>query len=475
MTAIRFNLNGEPVAVTDLHPTTTLLQYLRIHCRLTGTKEGCAEGDCGACTVAIGDTVRGQTRWRAVNACILFLPTLHGRAVLTIEGLSAPDQELHPIQRAFVDHHAAQCGFCTPGFVMALAAQQLDGTHASHLSTRDILAGNLCRCTGYRPILDAAAAVAQESASVANPPVSGDEPMLDYIAAGGRFRAPRNSDELAACLAETPDATILSGGTDVGLWVTKALQDLGDIVWTGACHDLSIIETTDREIRIGAAVRFYDAHPVLAADRRELGELIRRFACAQIRQAGTVVGNVVNASPIGDSSPAFLALDAKLLLRKAERRRTVVLDEFFLGYRKTALEPGEFAEALIVPRPEPGEIFEAMKVSKRFDQDISAVLGAFRLHIDHGVVRRVRLAFGGVAATPKRALACEAALHGRKLDDAVIETACRAFASDFQPIDDVRASAAYRLEAGRNLLRRLFVELTSPGTATRVLDLEIAA
>ncbi|WP_035485815.1 xanthine dehydrogenase small subunit [Geminicoccus roseus] len=475
MTAIRFRLNGAPVEVTDLHPTTTLLQYLRVQCRLTGSKEGCAEGDCGACTVAVGETTGGQVRWRAVNACILFLGALHGRSVLTVEGLGAEGQPLHPVQQAFVDHHAAQCGFCTPGFVMALVAQRLDRTNSSHLTTEDVLAGNLCRCTGYRPILDAAADAGLGDDVPVVPVLPEGEAMLDYAAAGGRFRAPRSGDELAACLAETPEATILAGGTDIGLWVTKALRDVDDLVWTGTCADLQSIEVTADEIRIGAGVRLYDAHPVLAEDRPDLGELLRRFACAQIRQTGTVLGNVMNASPIGDGSPAFLALGASLVLRSGASRRTLPLDEFFLGYRSTALRPGEFAEMLIVPRPLEGEVFRAMKVSKRFDQDISAVMGAFRLVMKDGLVAQARLAFGGVAATPRRAPGCEAALIGRRLDEGSIEAACAAFAVDFQPIDDVRASAAYRTEAGQNLLRRLFYEVVRPDVATRVLDLEAAA
>jgi xanthine dehydrogenase small subunit len=471
---LRFSVNGEMVDVAGLHPTTTLLQYLREHRHLTGTKEGCAEGDCGACTVVVSDLVDGEPRWRAVNACILFLPTLHGREVLTVEGLASPSRPLHPIQQAFVDYHASQCGFCTPGFVMALAGQQLDRTHAEHLMPEDVLAGNLCRCTGYRPILEAAAAAGPVEARPATVGPAGHE-MLDFRGGGGRFRAPRSSDELAACLAETPGATLLAGGTDVGLWVTKGLQDLDDIIWTGACDDLRQIAVTETDLRIGAAVRLYDAHPILGEERPELGELIRRFACVQIRQTGTVVGNVMNASPIGDGSPAFLALDASLVLRRGDERRTVPLSEFFLAYRKTALQPGEFAEGLVVPRPVDGEVFKAMKLSKRFDQDISAVMGAFRLVLRDGVVAQARLAFGGLAAIPKRALASEQALSGRPLTAATVESACDALGRDFQPIDDVRASAAYRSEAAQNMLRRLFHEVTRPGLAARVHDLEVAA
>ena len=474
MDAIRFILNGDPVEVEGLHPTTTLLQFLREQRRLTGTKEGCAEGDCGACTVVLGESAPDAPRWRAVNACILFLPTLHGRAVLTVEGLSSKATPLHPIQQAFIDHHAAQCGFCTPGFVMALAGRQLDRTNGEHLSTEDVLAGNLCRCTGYRPILDAAKTTEPTEPPPLAAPVIQDR-MLDYRGAGGRFRAPRSSDELADCLAETPGATLLAGGTDVGLWVTKALRDLDDIIWTGACADLQQIDMDATAIRIGAGVRLYDVHPILGQDRPELGELMRRFACVQIRQAGTVMGNVMNASPIGDGSPAFLALDASLVLRRGQERRTLPLSDFFIAYRKTDLQPAEFAEALLVPCPEEGEIFKAMKLSKRFDQDISAVMGAFRLVVHDGIVTKVRLAFGGLAAIPRRALVAEQVLMNRRLGMDAVDAACAAFRQEFQPIDDVRASAAYRIEAGQNMLRRLFHELTSPGTATRIQDLEIAA
>ncbi|HWL69640.1 MAG TPA: xanthine dehydrogenase small subunit [Geminicoccus sp.] len=475
MAPIRFTVNGAGVEVTDLHPTTTLLQYLRVHRRLTGTKEGCAEGDCGACTVAVGEWLDGRLRWRAVNACILFLSTLHGKAVLTVEGLSSESQPLHPVQQAFVDHHAAQCGFCTPGFVMALVAHRLDPENGGHLATEDVIAGNLCRCTGYRPILDAAADAEPGGLEPAPPPELPDEAMPDYRAAGGRIRMPRSGDELAACLQETPDATLLAGGTDIGLWVTKALRELDDLVWLGACADLQRIDATPDGLRIGAAVRLHDAHPALAGHWPELGELLRRFACVQIRQAGTVLGNVLNASPIGDGSPAFLALGASLVLRKGDRRRTVPLDSFFLAYRKTALEQGEFAEALLLPWPTDGQVFKAMKLSKRFDQDISAVMGAFRLTLADGLVQDARLAFGGLAAIPRRSPSAEAALVGQRLDEAAIEAACAGFRQDFQPIDDVRATAAYRLEAGQNLLRRLFYEVTSPADAPRILDLEITA
>jgi xanthine dehydrogenase small subunit len=268
---------------------------------------------------------------------------------------------------------------------------------------------------------------------------------------------------------------ILAGGTDVGLWVTKALRDLDDIVWTGACTDLQQIDVESKEVRIGAGVRLYDAHPILGQDRPELGELMRRFACVQIRQAGTVLGNVMNASPIGDGSPAFLALDASVVLRRGPERRTLPLSDFFIAYRKTVLQPAEFAATLLIPRPENGEVFKAMKLSKRFDQDISAVMGAFRLVMRDGVVTKARLAFGGLAAIPKRALAAERALTGRRLDTRAVEAACVAFCQEFQPIDDVRASAAYRIEAGQNMLRRLFHEVISPGTTVRIQDLEIAA
>ena len=469
--AVRFLLNGALRAVEVADPTTTLLDWLREDATLRGTKEGCAEGDCGACTVLVGELEGEAIGWRPLNACILFLPMLDGRAVVTVEGLRGPDGALHPAQAALVEHHGSQCGFCTPGFVMTLAwLRQERRLPLDHTTVTDALAGNLCRCTGYRPIVDAALAMAEgrdvpdriereapawalELRKLAR------EVPLTIDQNGRRWRSPCSATGVADALGDDPDATVLAGATDVGLWVTKQQRALRSIVWLGAAPDLARIETLpDGSLVIGAAVRLADAHAALVRDWPELDLLFRRYGGPQVRSAGTLVGNLANASPIGDGSPALLALGAVLRIRDRKGVTELPLERFFLGYRRTALGERRLIEAVRVPPRAPGTTLRAWKVSKRRDQDISAVCLVLQLVEAAGRVVSARLAFGGMAAVPARAAAAEAALLGRPLDGTAIERACAALARDFQPIDDHRASAAYRLEVARNLLRRLHHE-----------------
>jgi xanthine dehydrogenase small subunit len=472
-----FLLNGTPVE-TETRPTETLLDWLRTHRGLTGTKEGCNEGDCGACTVVVTDRERGA---RALNACILFLPQLHGKAVRTVEGLG-DDGALHPAQQAMVDHHGSQCGFCTPGFVAAMAAAHAGG-RSDHA---DALAGNLCRCTGYAPILRAAKAI-----ETAPRPawVAGDRAALDThrsfflgeISSGGEAAEPprgadsppdpacilpETSDQLAAWYAAHPDATLIGGATDVGLWVTKDLRELGPVAFLHRCRDLQEIEVGEHEIRIGAAVTLDRVRALMAEHHPSFAELLRRYGSAQVRAAATLGGNIANGSPIGDSPPPLIALGATLHLRHGATRRSLPLEDFFLDYGRQDRAPGEFVEAVTLPR-RPDRL-RVWKVSKRFDQDISAVCGAFDLAVEDGRIAAARIAFGGMAATPKRARAVEAALLGRPLTPEGVAAADAAWAEDFRPISDMRASADYRLKVARNLLRRY--ALDHAGRATSVLE-----
>ncbi|MGZ8312834.1 MAG: xanthine dehydrogenase small subunit [Allosphingosinicella sp.] len=452
---IRFVLDGEAIEIEDPDPTGTVLDYLRYTLRRTGTKEGCAEGDCGACTVLLGELDGHMVAWRAINACILFLPMLDGKALRTVESLSRGGA-LHPVQRAMADGHGSQCGFCTPGFVMSLYARSIGAVGTRGTPVKDVIAGNLCRCTGYGPILDA---------GEANPPGPDDDSetaaLLRRIAparAGRGWFAPRTSDELAALLIEHPDARIVAGATDVGLWVTKGLRDLGTIIFIGDIADLKRIEETPDGLTLGAGVRYTEAKDALARLHPDLGELVRRIGGLQVRNAGTIGGNIANGSPIGDMPPALIALGAALTLRRGTVRRTIALEDFFLGYGKQDFAPGEFVESVHIPRPPPDMLIRIAKLSKRFDSDISSLCGAFALRIEDEVVTEARIAFGGMAGVPARAPGCEAALTGQAWTEASVEAAAGALAKDYQPLSDLRGSSDYRLAAAANLLRRLWLE-----------------
>ncbi|WP_308916018.1 xanthine dehydrogenase small subunit [Jannaschia sp. LMIT008] len=452
---ITFRLNGDDVTVATDDPTLTLLDWLREDRGLRGTKEGCNEGDCGACSVV----VTSRDGVRALNACILFLPQLHGKVVRTVEGIAAPDGTLHPVQAAMVERHGSQCGFCTPGFVTTMAAAHLAGAtdHA------DQVAGNLCRCTGYAPIL----AACVDAAEAPVPDHMHDEPPATPAMVGTGAFAPRDGNDLAEWYVDHPDATLVAGATDVGLWVTKQFRDLGDVAFLAGCEDLKVIEQDADVIRIGAMVDMERLRHAVAPLHPQFAEMLRRYGSVQVRNAATVGGNIANGSPIGDSPPPLIALGARLHLRRGGERRDIALEDFFLDYGRQDRRPGEFVEAVTIPR-QPDRLHVA-KLSKRFDQDISAVCGAFNLPTTDGVLSGVRVAFGGMAGVPKRARAVESALEGRALTADVLRAAADRFADDFQPLSDMRASAAYRLAACRGMLMRL-----GTGSARSVMDLDAA-
>jgi xanthine dehydrogenase small subunit len=444
MTTLHFHLNGQPVTVADPDPTVTALDWLRAR-GLTGTKEGCNEGDCGACTVILTD----GDGTRTLNACLLFLPQLHGRALRTVEGIAGPGDALHPVQQAMIDHHGSQCGFCTPGFVVQMAA-----AHAAGATDHDDqLAGNLCRCTGYAPIIRAAE-------SAASAPVPGW--MTDALPrdAGPAPYAPGSADELAAWYLDHPDATLIAGATDVGLWVTKDLRPIAPVAFLHACADLRRIDHLPGALRIGAGVTIAALRDAVAPLHPAFAELLRRYASVQIRNAATIGGNIANGSPIGDGPPALIALGATVHLRRGHERRSMPLEDFFLDYRKQDRRPSEFVEAVTLPdapaRHAPG--LACYKLSKRFDQDISAVCGCLNIAHSDGKITSARIAFGGMAGTPKRARAAEAALIGAAWAEASFDAAARALTQDFTPLSDMRASAAYRMEAAQGMLRRYWAE-----------------
>ncbi|NIA68691.1 xanthine dehydrogenase small subunit [Pelagibius litoralis] len=479
---IRFLLDGAPRNLTQVDPTMTVLDYLRLEEHLVGTKEGCNEGDCGACTVVLARPRDGALHYEAVNACIQFVGTLDGCQLITVEHL-AKDGALHPVQQAMVDCHGSQCGFCTPGFVMSLFAMTRDHAEApDDQSIDDVLAGNLCRCTGYAPIVKAARQAYQknprgdvfardEAATFAKLGALQDDATIAVSDAAGarRFFAPAGLDDLAALYLQHPDATLVAGSTDVGLWVTKDMQRPETVIYLGRVAELAQIAETKDSIEIGAGVSYSAAMAVLGEHYPDMGEVVRRIGSVQIRNAGTIGGNVANGSPIGDSPPLLIAAGAILHLRKGGERRSLPIEDFFIDYGRQDRAPGELVERISLPLPEAGTRFRAYKISKRFDQDISAVLGAFSLKIEAGQVSSARLAFGGLAATPKRAAAAEAALAGAAWNEATVARAMAALAEDFSPISDWRASADYRLKVSQNLLRRCFIETTEPDCETRLV------
>ncbi len=464
MTDTAFLLNGTPVRISGGSPTRTLLEYLREDQSLCGTKEGCNEGDCGACTVMVTDA-NGP---KALNACILFLPQLQGCAVRTVEGISGPGGELHPVQAEMIAHHGSQCGFCTPGFIASMAT-----AHAQGRTDHDTaLAGNLCRCTGYAPIIRAAEAAA--SAPIPDWMQTDQHNLPDAVGSAeadslpGAFR-PTNSDDLADWYVKNPNATLIAGATDVGLWVTKQLRDLGQIAFLNAVTDLQQIEQTPGHLHIGAGVTINQLRDALAPHHPSFAELLRRYASEQVRNAATIGGNIANGSPIGDAPPALIALGATLHLRRGPDLRSIPLESFFIEYRKQDRQPGEFVAGLSIPASAPN--LRCYKLTKRFDQDISAVLGCFNITTEGGQITQARIAFGGMAGIPKRAAHVENAILNKPFTLETLQAALPEFAQDFQPLTDMRASASYRLTTAQNLLIRYFHDLN--GTRTNVLEVAL--
>jgi xanthine dehydrogenase small subunit len=485
---IRFLRRGRPVRLRAIAPTQTLLDYLRLTEHAVGTKEGCAEGDCGACTVVLRKEVNGRLVYQPVNACILLAGQADGAEVITVEDLG-DGATLHPVQQMMAEQHGSQCGFCTPGFVMALFALY----HAEHTApldramVNDWLAGNLCRCTGYRPIVDAALSSCSGTAAdrfvAAEPDVIAalrsleDDDDLFVGSEGHFFAAPASIAGLAALYSNHPDAVLVGGATDVGLWITKKLQALPKIIWLGRVRGLNAIEEGSDAVTFGAMVSHEAAIRYLAAIDPDLGELMRRFAGKQIRTVGTIGGNIANGSPIGDTPPALIALGSRLTLQRRDGERTVALEDFFLAYGKQDRAAGEFVRSVRVPKLEANERFRCYKISKRFDQDISAVMGAFKFTLDGPRIQGARIAFGGMAATPKRARRTEEALSGADLtNEASWQPAMTALERDFSPITDQRASAGYRRDVARALLRKALVEIAGTSTQhTRILGIRETA
>ncbi|CAN7243944.1 xanthine dehydrogenase small subunit [Aminobacter sp. LjRoot7] len=480
---IRFILNGEDVVLGNVAPDSTLLDYLRLQRTLRGTKEGCAEGDCGACTVLVGRLSGGKLVYESVNACIRFMGSLDGCHVVTVEHLAGGGDKLHPVQQAMVDFHGSQCGFCTPGFVMSLYGLWMKSPEPSDAEIEKSLQGNLCRCTGYEAIMRAARAISDYGKATKDPLLVERKAITARLEAfrdgirvevgegKDRFVIPASVDDLADVLEAEPTATVVAGSTDVGLWVTKHMRKIAPVVFIANIEGLQGLSHDKGVITIGAGVTYTEAFETLSKHIPALGPLIDRIGGEQVRNMGTIGGNIANGSPIGDTPPPLIALGATLTLRKGKTRRTISLQDFFIAYGKQDRAPGEFVEAVHVPVPAKGVHFAVHKITKRRDEDITATLGAFWLSLaKDGTVAEVRIAYGGMAATPKRASAVEAALVGQPWTEATVEAAMAKYAEDFTPLTDMRATAEYRALAAKNLLLRFYMETTgtkAPLTVSR--------
>lgn len=470
---IQFLLNDDPVIVESAACTTSLLGYLRETTRLTGTKEGCAEGDCGACTVMIGRLLRGQLVYETVNACIRMLASVHACHVVTVEYLSENNAggepgNLHPVQQAMVEQHGSQCGFCTPGIVMSLYALWLDENAPDDKTIKRTLQGNLCRCTGYAPIVRAARSAAQQDRRKSDGLFQNVEQVRDtlrsfestkrlqFSADNSCWIRPATLADAAEATAQLPDATLVAGCTDVGLWVNKSFRNISPVISLSHLDELHAITVDDNVITLGACVTYSEAATILLTEIPQLQEYWYRIGGEQVRNMGTIGGNVANGSPIGDTPPVLLALDATLTLRSSDGTRSLPLNEFFIDYGVQNCRKGELIESITIPLPDRLTRFAAYKISKRRDEDISTLCCAYSLALDNGVVADVKLAYGGMAAVPKRASHTEKLLTGKTWNQQSIDAAKESLKAEFTPLSDWRASAEYRREVSANLLQRFF-------------------
>ena len=474
--ALRFLLNGQQVELTEVGASDTLLDFLRINRRLTGTKEGCAEGDCGACTVLVGRLTDDGLIYEPVNACIRFLASCHGCHVVTVEHLRGPDGGLHPIQAAMVEYHGSQCGFCTPGIVIALYGLWMTNPGATATDIEVALQGNICRCTGYEPIIKAALAAGRAGGQASDALAVERELVtaklremrgerVELSKGGERAIIPADVDDLAAVLKAEPKATLIAGATDVGLWVTKFMRDISPAVFIG--HLMKSKRVEGEEIRLGAGVTYSEAAPLIRQHIPAAHDYWLRIGGWQVRNMGTIGANIANGSPIGDTPPLLIALGARIVLRKGAARRELPLEDFFIEYGRQDRSVGEFVEEVIIPTKPQAKI-AAYKVSKRRDSDITAVAAGFCLTVEDGTIADARICFGGMAGIPKRAAGAEAALTGQPFARDTFEAAAHAVADDFQPLSDWRASADYRRTVAANLFRRFWLEQTETGLPVRL-------
>ncbi len=469
---IEFIFNNKIFKITNPDPNETILNFVRLKLKKTGTKEGCAEGGCGACTIVLGELVKNNIKYKAINACIAFLPILNGKQLILVEDLISSDGKLHPVQNAMVKFHGSQCGFCTPGFVMSMFAMYKNNKSLNDEIINDSLSGNLCRCTGYRPIIDAARSL--------NKIIDDDEFVkfkkktiklfkkikiknLEIKKENKKYFAPNTILELKKILKKYPDAKLLSGGTDLSLEVTKSRKELKKIISLNSIKELDFINNKKNEIEIGAGTSLIEFEKLIKKHYPDFNSILKRYGSLQIRNVGTIAGNIATASPIGDTLPLLLSLDAKIILDGAKSRELISLNEFFISYRKTRLKKGQFIYSVKIPIYKKN-IFKAYKISKRFDDDISSVCGSFNIEIDKNRIKKIKIAYGGMSEIPKRAKKTEKTLINSIFSEKIFVKAIKNLEIDYKPIDDMRASKSYRMEIAKNLLLKCFLEVKNNKT-----------
>ncbi|MBO6492050.1 MAG: xanthine dehydrogenase small subunit [Pelagibacteraceae bacterium] len=464
---IRFIHKNKVLSIHNPDPNETILNFVRTKLGKTGTKEGCAEGGCGACTIVLGELKKSKIIYKAINACIAFVPTLAGKQLILVEDLVSGDGSLHPIQKAMIDYHGSQCGFCTPGFVMSLFAMYKNYSFYKDDIIRDSISGNLCRCTGYRPIIDAAKSLNKISKFdffKRNQQLSISllkkikQKSIVISNKNRKYFAPKNVNELKKILKQYPNSKLLSGGTDVSLVVTKERKDLDSLIYMNSIDELNYIKKNKNYIEVGATTPLIDFELFIKKYFPDFAQILKRYGSTQIRNVCTIAGNIATASPIGDTLPLLLSLDSQIIIKDKDKTKILPLNGFFINYRKTKLKKGQFIHSIRIPLLLKS-IFKAYKISKRIDDDISSVCASFNVELKNNKVKKIRVAYGGMANIPKRAIYCEKILLNSSLSDNIINKAKKSLEKDFKPITDVRASQKYRMEVAKNLLEKCFLEI----------------
>tara|TARA_B100001123_G_C15273277_1_gene1011127 strand:+ start:327 stop:1766 length:1440 start_codon:yes stop_codon:yes gene_type:complete len=466
---IKFVYQDQIFEIKNLDPNETLLNYVRTTLKKTGTKEGCAEGGCGACTVVLGEFKDNKINYSSVNSCIMLLPTLHGKQLILVEDLISKSGSLHPVQQAMVNYHGSQCGFCTPGFVMSLFSMFKNYSKFNENLIKNNISGNLCRCTGYQPIIKAGKSLNSKNKNdqftknkknvIKLLKKINNESIVIYKN-GKKYFAPRYVQELKKILKKNIDSQLLSGGTDLSLVVTKEKKDINSIIYMNSINELNYIKNNNKYIEVGATTPLTKFENYIQKYYSDFASILERYGSVQIRNVATIAGNIATASPIGDTLPLLLSLDAKVVLKTIKKTKIVPLNNFFINYRKTKLKKGQFIESIRIPIFQKN-IFKAYKISKRFDDDISSVCASFNLQVANNKIKNIKIAYGGMAATPRRAKFCEKILSNSSITEKIINKAQQALERDFKPISDMRASAKYRMMIAKNLLNKCFLEITN--------------